>query len=128
MGYPRFGMIDLLKRLGGLRHQERAAMSKRRLAEAGPPVMPSPSHIVPGPGVASIPELGERLALGYQSHIASSREQAIREAASHWNMKMFGESRLVRALTDEQIAAVRGRRVSRRGAPRRVSVAGGPYH
>jgi hypothetical protein len=43
-------------------------------------------------------------------------------------MKMFGESRLVRALTDEQIAAVRGRRVNRRGAPRRVSVAGGPYH
>ena len=26
-------------------------------------------------------ELGERLALGYQFHIASSREQAIREAA-----------------------------------------------
>ena len=77
------GWIDLLKLLGGLRHQERAAMLKRRLAEAGPPVMPSPSHIVPGPGVASIPELGERLALGYQFHIASSREQPIREAASH---------------------------------------------
>src|SRR5438477_6315396 len=47
-------------------------------------------------------ELGERLALGYQSHIASSREQAIREAAPHYeeNMKMFGELRLVRALTD----------------------------
>jgi 5-aminolevulinate synthase len=29
------------------RHQERAAMLKRRLAEAGLPVMPSPSHIVP---------------------------------------------------------------------------------
>ena len=28
-------------------HQERAAMLKRRLAEAGLPVMPSPSHIVP---------------------------------------------------------------------------------
>jgi 5-aminolevulinate synthase len=28
-------------------HQERAAMLKRRLAEAGVPVMPSPSHIVP---------------------------------------------------------------------------------
>jgi hypothetical protein len=38
-------------------------------------------------------ELGERLALGYQFHIASSREQAIREAAPHdeKNMKMFGE-------------------------------------
>src|SRR5213082_3762190 len=54
-------------------------------------------------------ELGERLALGYQFHISSSREQAIREAAPHYeeNMKMFGELRLVRALTDEQIAAMR---------------------
>jgi Aminotransferase class I and II len=30
-----------------LGHQERAARLKRRLAEAGFPVMPSPSHIVP---------------------------------------------------------------------------------
>jgi hypothetical protein len=54
-------------------------------------------------------EWGERLALGYQFHIAPSREQAIREAAPHYeeNMKMFGELRLVRALTDEQIAAMR---------------------
>src|SRR5579862_4169529 len=54
-------------------------------------------------------ELGERLAIGYQFHIASSREQAMREAAPHYeeNMKMFGELRLVRALTDEQIAAMR---------------------
>src|SRR5579872_3959748 len=54
-------------------------------------------------------ELGERLALGYQFHIAASREQAILEAAPHYeeNMKMFGELRLVRALTDEQIAAMR---------------------
>src|SRR5215469_9721198 len=54
-------------------------------------------------------ELGDRLALGYQFHIASSREQAIREAAPHYeeNIKMFGELRLVRALTDEQIAAMR---------------------
>src|SRR6202041_1246321 len=52
---------------------------------------------------------GEKLALGYQFHIAASREQAIREAAPHYeeNMKMFGELRLVRALTDEQIAAMR---------------------
>jgi alkanesulfonate monooxygenase SsuD/methylene tetrahydromethanopterin reductase-like flavin-dependent oxidoreductase (luciferase family) len=52
---------------------------------------------------------GERLALGYQFHIAESREQAIREAAPHYeeNMKMFGELRLVRALTDEQIEAMR---------------------
>src|SRR5262249_13700577 len=49
------------------------------------------------------------LALGYEFHSASSREQAIREAAPHYeeNMKMFGELRLVRALSDEQIAAMR---------------------
>jgi alkanesulfonate monooxygenase SsuD/methylene tetrahydromethanopterin reductase-like flavin-dependent oxidoreductase (luciferase family) len=54
-------------------------------------------------------ELGERLALGYQFHIASSREQATREATPHYEeiMKMFGELRLVRALTDEQITAMR---------------------
>jgi hypothetical protein len=59
-------------------------------------------------------ELGERLALGYQFHIASSREQAIREAAPHYeeNMKMFGELRLMRALTDEQIAAMRNPRLA----------------
>ena len=58
--------------------------------------------------------MGERLALGYQFHIASSREQAIREAAPHYeeNMKMFGELRLVRALTDEQIAAMRDPRLA----------------
>ena len=59
-------------------------------------------------------ELAERLALGYQFHIASSREQAIREAAPHYeeNMKMFGELRLVRALTDEQIAVMRDPRLA----------------
>jgi len=31
-------------------------------------------------------ELGERLALGYHFHIASSREQAIREAAPHYGV------------------------------------------
>ena len=58
-------------------------------------------------------ELGERLALGYQFHIASSREQAMREAAPHYeeNMKMFGELRLVRALSDEQITAMRDPRL-----------------
>ncbi|MGA8381922.1 MAG: LLM class flavin-dependent oxidoreductase, partial [Stellaceae bacterium] len=54
-------------------------------------------------------ELGEKLALGFQFHIAKSREDGMREAAKHYeeNMKMFGELRLVRALTDEQIAAMR---------------------
>jgi hypothetical protein len=47
-------------------------------------------------------------------HIAPSRDQAMREAAPHYeeNMKMFGESRLVRALTDEQIAAMRDPRLA----------------
>src|SRR6202042_3813343 len=59
-------------------------------------------------------ELGERLALGFQFHIAKNREQAIREAAPHYeeNMKMFGELRLVRALSDEQIAAMRDPRLA----------------
>jgi alkanesulfonate monooxygenase SsuD/methylene tetrahydromethanopterin reductase-like flavin-dependent oxidoreductase (luciferase family) len=54
-------------------------------------------------------ELGEKLALGFQFHIAKSREDGIREAAKHYeeNMKMFGELRLVRALSDEQMAAMR---------------------
>jgi len=54
-------------------------------------------------------ELGERLALGFQFHIAKSREEGMRESAKHYeeNMKMFGELRLVRALSDEQIAAMR---------------------
>ena len=49
--------------------------------------------------------------LGYQFNIASNREQAIREAAPLYeeNMKMFGELRLVRALTDQQIEIMRDR-------------------
>ena len=59
-------------------------------------------------------ELGEKLALGFQFHIAKSREDGIREAAKHYeeNMKMFGELRLVRALSDEQIAAMRDPRLA----------------
>jgi alkanesulfonate monooxygenase SsuD/methylene tetrahydromethanopterin reductase-like flavin-dependent oxidoreductase (luciferase family) len=54
-------------------------------------------------------ELGERLAIGFQFYIADSIEAGMREAAKYYeeNMKMFGELRLVRALTDEQIAAMR---------------------
>jgi alkanesulfonate monooxygenase SsuD/methylene tetrahydromethanopterin reductase-like flavin-dependent oxidoreductase (luciferase family) len=54
-------------------------------------------------------ELGERLALGYQFRIAESREAAMRAAATAYeeNMKMFGELRLVRAITEEQMAAMR---------------------
>jgi alkanesulfonate monooxygenase SsuD/methylene tetrahydromethanopterin reductase-like flavin-dependent oxidoreductase (luciferase family) len=52
---------------------------------------------------------GEKLALGFQFHIAESREAAIKKAGAYYeeNMKMFGELRLVRAITDEQIAAMR---------------------
>jgi alkanesulfonate monooxygenase SsuD/methylene tetrahydromethanopterin reductase-like flavin-dependent oxidoreductase (luciferase family) len=54
-------------------------------------------------------ELGERLCFGFHFYIADSREQGIREAAKYYeeNMKMFGELRLVRALTDEQIEIMR---------------------
>ena len=54
-------------------------------------------------------ELGERLCFGFQFHIADSREQGMREAAKYYeeNMKMFGELRLVRAITDEQIETMR---------------------
>ena len=56
-------------------------------------------------------ELGERLSLGFQFYIADSRETGMREAAKYYeeNMKMFGELRLVRALTDEQIETMRDR-------------------
>jgi alkanesulfonate monooxygenase SsuD/methylene tetrahydromethanopterin reductase-like flavin-dependent oxidoreductase (luciferase family) len=54
-------------------------------------------------------ELGERLAIGFQFYIADSIEEGIRDAGKYYeeNMKMFGELRLVKALTDEQIAAMR---------------------
>ena len=53
--------------------------------------------------------LGERLSLGFQFLIAESREAGMREAAKYYeeNMKMFGELRLVRGLTDEQVEAMR---------------------
>jgi alkanesulfonate monooxygenase SsuD/methylene tetrahydromethanopterin reductase-like flavin-dependent oxidoreductase (luciferase family) len=54
-------------------------------------------------------ELGERLCFGFHFYIADSREQGIKEAAKYYeeNMKMFGELRLVRALSDAQIEAMR---------------------
>ncbi|MGA8381952.1 MAG: LLM class flavin-dependent oxidoreductase [Stellaceae bacterium] len=54
-------------------------------------------------------ELGERLAFGFHFYIADSREQGIREAGKYYeeNMKMFGELRLVRALSDAQIEIMR---------------------
>jgi len=54
-------------------------------------------------------ELGERMCFGFHFYMADSREQAIREAGKFYeeNMKMFGELRLVRALSDEQIEIMR---------------------
>ena len=54
-------------------------------------------------------ELGERMCFGFHFYMADSREQGIREAAKYYeeNMKMFGELRLVRALTEEQIEIMR---------------------
>jgi alkanesulfonate monooxygenase SsuD/methylene tetrahydromethanopterin reductase-like flavin-dependent oxidoreductase (luciferase family) len=54
-------------------------------------------------------ELGERMCFGFHFYIADSREQGIREAAKYYeeNMKMFGELRLVRALSDAQIEIMR---------------------
>src|SRR5712671_1495867 len=50
-------------------------------------------------------ELGERLCFGFHFYIAESREAGIRAAGKFYeeNMKMFGELRLVRALSEEQI-------------------------
>src|ERR1700751_1620802 len=54
-------------------------------------------------------EMGERLCFGFHFYLAKNREQGIRDAAKYYeeNMKMFGELRLVRALTDEQIEIMR---------------------
>ena len=54
-------------------------------------------------------ELGERLCFGFHFYIADSREQGMKEAAKYYeeNMKMFGELRLVRAITEEQIEIMR---------------------
>ena len=52
---------------------------------------------------------GERLAIGFQFHIAKNKEEGIREAHKYYeeNMKMFGELRLARALSEEQVVAMR---------------------
>jgi alkanesulfonate monooxygenase SsuD/methylene tetrahydromethanopterin reductase-like flavin-dependent oxidoreductase (luciferase family) len=54
-------------------------------------------------------ELGERLCFGFHFYIGNSKEQCIRDAAKYYeeNMKMFGELRLNRAMTDEQIEIMR---------------------
>ena len=54
-------------------------------------------------------DLGERLCFGFHFYIGNSKEQCIRDAAKYYeeNMKMFGELRLNRAMTDEQIEIMR---------------------
>jgi alkanesulfonate monooxygenase SsuD/methylene tetrahydromethanopterin reductase-like flavin-dependent oxidoreductase (luciferase family) len=54
-------------------------------------------------------ELGERLCFGFHFFMADSRERGLKEAAKYYeeNMKMFGELRLVRAITEEQIEIMR---------------------
>ncbi|MGE0699497.1 MAG: LLM class flavin-dependent oxidoreductase [Hyphomicrobiaceae bacterium] len=54
-------------------------------------------------------QLGERLAIGYHFMIAETREKAMAAVAKYYeeNMKMFGELRLVKALSDAQIEAMR---------------------
>ena len=54
-------------------------------------------------------ELGERLCFGFHFYMADSKADGIRRAAKYYeeNMKMFGELRLVRAMTDEQVEIMR---------------------
>jgi alkanesulfonate monooxygenase SsuD/methylene tetrahydromethanopterin reductase-like flavin-dependent oxidoreductase (luciferase family) len=54
-------------------------------------------------------ELGERLCFGFHFYMADSKADGIRKAAKYYeeNMKMFGELRLVRAMTEEQIEIMR---------------------
>jgi alkanesulfonate monooxygenase SsuD/methylene tetrahydromethanopterin reductase-like flavin-dependent oxidoreductase (luciferase family) len=54
-------------------------------------------------------ELGERLCFGFHFYMADSQADGIRRAAKYYeeNMKMFGELRLVRAMTDEQVEIMR---------------------
>jgi alkanesulfonate monooxygenase SsuD/methylene tetrahydromethanopterin reductase-like flavin-dependent oxidoreductase (luciferase family) len=54
-------------------------------------------------------KLGERLAIGYHFMIAESKEKAMRLVGRYYeeNLKMFGELRLHRALSDAQIEAMR---------------------
>ncbi len=54
-------------------------------------------------------ELGERLCFGFHFYIGENKQQCMREAAKYYeeNMKMFGELRLNRAMTEEQIEIMR---------------------
>ena len=51
--------------------------------------------------------LGEGLCIGFHFQLAATKEEAIKAAAGYFeeNLKMFGPLRLVRSMTEEQIAA-----------------------
>ena len=51
-------------------------------------------------------QLGEDLSIGFQFYMADTEEMAIKEAGKYYeeNLKMFGPLRLVRSLSDQQIA------------------------
>ena len=57
-------------------------------------------------------ELGEDMIVGFQFHLAPTREQGVREAAKYYeeNLKMFGPLRLTRGLSEEQIRDISDRR------------------
>ena len=54
-------------------------------------------------------ELGERLCFGFHFYMAESKAAGIEKARKYYeeNMKMFGELRLVRSMTDEQVEIMR---------------------
>jgi alkanesulfonate monooxygenase SsuD/methylene tetrahydromethanopterin reductase-like flavin-dependent oxidoreductase (luciferase family) len=65
-------------------------------------------------------QLGEGLCIGFHFQLAETQEAAIKAAAGYFeeNLKMFGPLRLVRSMTDEQIATM--------ADPRRAPHAGLP--
>jgi alkanesulfonate monooxygenase SsuD/methylene tetrahydromethanopterin reductase-like flavin-dependent oxidoreductase (luciferase family) len=54
------------------------------------------------------PQLGEDLCVGFHVHLADTQEHAMQAAAGYFeeNLKVFGPLRLVRSLSDDQIAAM----------------------
>ena len=57
-------------------------------------------------------ELGEDMIVGFQFHLAPTREQGVKVAAKYYeeNLKMFGPLRLTRGLSEEQIRDISDRR------------------
>lgn len=76
-------------------------------------------------------EMGEDLAVGFHCHLATTKEQAIKEAAGYFeeNLKMFGPLRLTRRLSDQQISDIGDRNLApKAGLPTmEEAVNGGAY-